>query len=48
MRPSGGMADAAVSKTVGKPCEFDSRLGHHSRKERPGIRRVFFIGELIR
>ena len=29
------MADAAVSKTVGKPCEFDSRLGHHFEKKDP-------------
>ncbi len=32
LRPSGGMADAVVSKTsVQKTCEFESHLGHHSK-----------------
>ena len=34
------MADAAVSKTVGKPCEFESRLGHQNK--RGGFGRRFF------
>ena len=37
LRPSGGMADAVVSKTsVQTTCEFDSRHGHHAvRKTSP-------------
>jgi hypothetical protein len=48
LRPSGGMADAAVSKTVGKPCEFDSRLGHHPQTKDPRIRGSFFVFMSVR
>ncbi len=41
------MADAAVSKTVGKPCEFESHLGHHLNEKHPFYGVLFYCGEKI-